>query len=535
MDAAVLVLAAAARRAPDDATSIALDTLAGQTTSEPVSSARRGVAHPATAVGRASSAAASASPTYITSVSITGYPPSVAVSPDGTRVYVTSVSAYGKGLVSVIDATASTPAVIATVAVVLTPYSVAVSPDGTRVYVASTGSGDGNGTVSVIDATASTPKVIATVVVGGYAKALAVSPDGTRVYTVDEEHNVSVIDTTTSTPKVIATAAIGGIMSGVAVSPDGTRLYTADNGEGTVSVINVATATPTLIATVKVDTGGPWGIAVSPDGTRVYTTNSRTVSVIDTTTSTPQVIATVAVGDDVEGLAVSPDGTRVYVTGADHISGSSVWVIDTGTPTPSVISTVGVDMGPRGIAVSPDSTRIYTANYSANTVSVIDTGTSNAGGGSGNGAGSTGPWSTVANTLNGVVQRLTSRVQNSAQNPVDKFFLDPETGAFATIASLGEDALSVIGPVGKGAAQFVARLNPLVSLGLAADEIGTGAGEAQSGHYSSALMDFTAAGLSAATVALEATPGLEELAPVAATGAAIVEGVKFLGQSFFHW
>lgn len=93
----------------------------------------------------------------------------------------------------------------------------------------------------------------------------------------------------------------------------------------------------------------------------------------------------------------------------------------------------------------------------------------------------------------------------------------------------------MLGPIGEGAAKVVARLNPLVSLGLAADEIGTGAGEAQTGHYSSALLDFTAGGLSAATVALEATPGLEELAPVAAAGAAVVEGLNFLGKSFFHW
>jgi YVTN family beta-propeller protein len=66
----------------------------------------------------------------------------VAVSPDGTRAYVTN---YLSGTVSVIGT--ATNQVIATIHGLCNPYGVAVSPDGTHIYV--TNAMD-RGTVAVI-------------------------------------------------------------------------------------------------------------------------------------------------------------------------------------------------------------------------------------------------------------------------------------------------------------------------------------------------------------------------------------------------
>ena len=69
----------------------------------------------------------------------------MAVSPDGTHVYVTKYTSTAQHGVSVIDTATNT--VSATIPVGELPTAVAVSPDGTYVYVTN----DGGGTLSVID------------------------------------------------------------------------------------------------------------------------------------------------------------------------------------------------------------------------------------------------------------------------------------------------------------------------------------------------------------------------------------------------
>ena len=93
-----------------------------------------------------------ASNTVVATVGVGAGPTAVAITPDGTRVYVTTGDA-----VSVIDATSNT--VVATVGV--SGLGVAITPDGTRAYVATFGP------VSVIDTATNT--VVATVVTGGLA------------------------------------------------------------------------------------------------------------------------------------------------------------------------------------------------------------------------------------------------------------------------------------------------------------------------------------------------------------------------------
>jgi YVTN family beta-propeller protein len=162
------------------------------------------------------------------------------------------------GAVSVIDTATNT--VTATVPEVGGRPGVAVTPDGTRVYVA-----NGPSSVSVIDTATNT--VTATVGVGDGPFGVAVTPDGARVYVTNENSaDVSVVDTATNT--VIATVGVGIAPEGVAVTPDGARVYVANlfSLPATVSVID--TATNTVTATVGVG-DGPSGVAVTPDSARL--------------------------------------------------------------------------------------------------------------------------------------------------------------------------------------------------------------------------------------------------------------------------
>ena len=252
-----------------------------------------------------------------------------------------------------------------TVPVGTKPLGVAVTPDGTKIYVANVDYGD-SGTVSVIDT--ATNEVTATVPVGyKYSPCgIAVTPDGTKVYVTNRDINcVSVIDTATNTVTAMVPAGINPL--GVAVIPDGTKVYVTNRYSSNVSVID--TGTNTVTSTVKVGLG-PCGITVNPAGTKLYVTNceSNTISVIDTGSNT--VTASLTVGKWPMGTAVSPDGTKVYVA---NEGSNSVSVIDTATNT--VIATVNVGASPYGVAVSPDGTKVYVANSKSDTASVIDTAT----------------------------------------------------------------------------------------------------------------------------------------------------------------
>ncbi len=110
-----------------------------------------------------------------------------------TRAYVANRS----NTVSVIDTATNT--VVATIPVGQGPWEVAITPDGTRAYVTNAFSN----TVSVIDTATNT--VVATIPVG--ALGVAITPDGTRAYVTNGSSAVSVIDTATNT--VVATIPVG--------------------------------------------------------------------------------------------------------------------------------------------------------------------------------------------------------------------------------------------------------------------------------------------------------------------------------------
>jgi YVTN family beta-propeller protein len=277
-----------------------------------------------------------------------------------------------RSTVSIIDT--ETNAVTATVHVGSYPSGVAVTPDGTKIYV---GDFSYYGTVSVINTATNT--VSAIVSVGQEPYGVAVTPDGTKVYVANYNWgsvgNVSVIDTATNT--VTATGPVGYEPWGVAVTPDGSKVYVTNSGNSnapgnTVSVID--TATNSVTATVNVGIN-PAGVAVTPDGTKVYVTNlgnfsvpGNTVSVIDTAANT--VIATINVGQEPYGVVVTPNGQNVYVANNGN---NNVSVINTATNTVSAIVSVGI--WPDEVAVTPDGTKVYVTNIGSNNVSVIDTAT----------------------------------------------------------------------------------------------------------------------------------------------------------------
>jgi cysteine-rich repeat protein/YVTN family beta-propeller protein len=313
-------------------------------------------------------------------------PSRIAVTPDGTKAYVTSGSGTD---VSVIDTATNT--VSATVNVGKGVTGIAITPDGRKAYV--THGLDGSlasnyqNSVSVIDTATNT--VSATVNVVPSSVGVVISPDGRNVYILNNRsagynsNAISVIDTAMNA--VTAIVNISGVsdwMWDIAISSDGKTLYVthAENGSAYTngSIYTIDTATHAVHSTVTVGSN-PTSIAISPDGKKAFIaclTNglgaqgvNGTVFVIDTATNA--IAAKVSVGGSPGSVAFSPDGTRAFVSHSGS-AGGSVSVIDTATN--AVMGTMDVGMLPVGIAITPDDKTAYVANISRadNSVSVIN-------------------------------------------------------------------------------------------------------------------------------------------------------------------
>jgi YVTN family beta-propeller protein len=113
------------------------------------------------------------------------------------------------------------------------PEDVAVTPDGTRVYVVNAESHN----VSVINTATNT--VVSTIAVGNSPAGIAMSPDGSLAYVTDSgDGTLSIIDTRTNTvlvaPQFTPSGPAGGFIYGVAVSRDGSKVYMTDYRKGAV-------------------------------------------------------------------------------------------------------------------------------------------------------------------------------------------------------------------------------------------------------------------------------------------------------------
>jgi len=128
---------------------------------------------------------------------------------------------------------ASTNAIIANIPVGETPHSEALSPDGSRLAVTSF---DGN-VVFLINTT--TDKMIAQIPVGRNPLDVAYSPDGRYIYTTNNEDNtVTVIDTADNL--VIGEVRTGKAPTSISVLPNGRQAYVTDEGDGTIEILNIA-------------------------------------------------------------------------------------------------------------------------------------------------------------------------------------------------------------------------------------------------------------------------------------------------------
>jgi YVTN family beta-propeller protein len=266
--------------------------------------------------------------------------------------YVTNLTGRS---VSVVDPTIGQQ--IATIQVGEDPFDVAVTPDGSRAYVSLLPTEQ----IKIIDT--ATNQVVKTIPFHQESPSKVVfSPDGTRAYIAMLQGNVYTYDTTTL-------QRVGTVQSndpnpfGMALTPDAGLLYVTVSFIDVVKVID--TATSTLQTTVFLPPGtDPRGITIS--GNRAYVAGARSNTVIVLSIPDNAVVATVPVGFSPNSIGVAATRGRAYVT---NFGGDTISAIDTATN--SVANTIAA-FSPNQVVVSPDQASAYYTSTDGNALSLLD-------------------------------------------------------------------------------------------------------------------------------------------------------------------
>jgi YVTN family beta-propeller protein len=297
----------------------------------------------------------------VVNVAVGSDPTSIVFSPDGHRAFVANRTGNS---ISVIDTV--TQSVITTWNFTRSPQTLAVSPDGSKLYYTTLISA--SAVVEVDTATGQTLNTI-TSFPGSLSTSfldMALSPNGSKIYIANQVNDeILIINTAPFTLSGSISLPANSEPIALAFSPDGQRAYVANSGLSTVTVVdavsNTTTGNPISV--------GPssYSIAVSADGSKVLVADDVDNAVRVISSSTLNVVSTISVGNMPEGVTTSPTTAKAYVS---NYGSNNVSKIDLTTNTVAG-SPVTVGSSPYGLKVSPDGQYLYVVNNGSNTVSII--------------------------------------------------------------------------------------------------------------------------------------------------------------------
>ncbi|GAA3987046.1 gliding motility-associated C-terminal domain-containing protein [Mucilaginibacter dorajii] len=263
-------------------------------------------------------------------------PVSAAITPDGSKVYVSCQQA---NTIVVIDT--KTNMVTTTIPVAASPADVVMSPDGTQVFVAHLN----DDKITVIN---TSNNALTRFSAGDKVVTFAISPDGKALYVQQVGGTLAWIDANTTSHIIKFVVYMGKNARFMTVSADGKFLYASYPADNVVLGINTSTYITEL--TVPVDQH-PGEIALGKNGSLLYLTNSETnmVSVIDLVAK--GVINKFPVGDGPDYMSISPDGSKLYVGDlkANKVSvisivdGSNISTFDAPQPYKTVFAHLSTD------------------------------------------------------------------------------------------------------------------------------------------------------------------------------------------------
>ena len=302
---------------------------------------------------------------------------SIAITPDGTTVFVVNPDA---GSVSAIDTASATT--LAEIPVGRDPRILTLGPDGQHLYVTSQASA----TLTLLEIH---PLALrAALRVGPDPYGVVADPTGRLVYVAATgADRIDVVDS--DLVQVVDTIAVQARPKGLVIANDGARLYVTHFLSGTVSVIDLAHRSVQAVISTGLESNRAQRIVVHPPTNRAYLPHIRSnvtnphllfdttlfpvISVIDLTTGQhllPERLELSVVDRPVNmpfDLALSSDGQRAHIV---YLGSGDMSVIELASRT--VLAHLEVGDGPRGIVLTPDERTAYVANSLSGDVSVID-------------------------------------------------------------------------------------------------------------------------------------------------------------------
>src|SRR5262245_18664405 len=223
------------------------------------------------------------------------------------------------------------------------PEQLAVSADGTRMYVANEDAAQ----LSVVDI--GSGAVVATVKIGEEPEGVTIRPDGKVVYVTSEEDGaVFAIDTLTN--KVLKRIPVGPRPRSIGFLPDNSRAYVSLENEGALALID--SRQHKFMRLIKLEGQGntpksrPMGVTVAKDGSAVYISTGRFGHLFFVDPVKNASTGSIEVGQRPWGIALSPDGTTAYTANGPS---NDVSVIDLATKT--VMKKIPAGRSPWGVAI----------------------------------------------------------------------------------------------------------------------------------------------------------------------------------------
>ena len=272
-------------------------------------------------------------------------PGEIAVLPDATEAYITNGGALA-GLLYTLPLPSPPGTLGPSIAVGNQPGLVAASPDGTHVYVASV-------STNVITPV-STPSNVAGagIVVSGTSnvEGIAINPASTTLYATTRFPGIYPIAIPANTVG-IAFATTSGQFGGMVVMPSGSSGYVTGASGGIIGLYPLDLVAQTVGTFIPTTCGGGGEPFLQPGGSHVYMTDDSTnqVIVVDTTTNAQVAAVPLTPGGGASNSGgFDSAGTTFYDC---DVGGGNIWYIDTATMAVATHMVVGGD--PRFIAVVP--------------------------------------------------------------------------------------------------------------------------------------------------------------------------------------